>query len=115
MKLQTEKGIIGISPEVYAAISGYAAMNCFGVKGMAAGSMSDGIVQLLKKEFMTKGVKVSFEGVLANIELHIVVEHGVNITAVSKSIMNEVRYVVERYTGTTVNRINIYVDSIMSD
>ncbi len=115
MKIQTELGPIEITTDVFTSISGWAANNCFGVKGMATRSVSDGIVYLLRRESLAKGVKVSFtQDGLINIELHIVVEHGVNIPAVSQSIISEVRYIVEKFTGVTVAHVEVCVDSMMT-
>lgn len=115
MTIQKDKGIIDISNEVFTVISGYVATNCFGVKGMAQRNMKDGIVGLLKKENMARGVKISFEDDRVVIEIHIVVEHGVNIPAVCQSIMSEVRYNVERLTKVKVKEVNVCVDSMMAE
>ena len=90
-----------------------AATNCFGVKGMAYRSMTDGIVHLLRREAMSKGVRIipHEEGDIS-IELHIVVENGVNIATVCRSIMSEVKYVVSLNTGVTVKAVNVCVDSV---
>lgn len=114
MKLQTEKGAITIGSDVFTTITGAAATNCFGVKGMAVRSKTDGLVHLLRRESMAKGVKVRFnEDETVSIELHIIVDNGVNLTAVSRSIMSEVRYMVERITGTTVKSVDVCVDSMV--
>ena len=114
MKLQTEKGEIRISSDVFSNITGAAATNCFGVKGMAVRSKTDGLVHLLRRESMAKGVKVRFnEDDTVSIELHIIVDNGVNLTAVSRSIMSEVRYMVERITGTKVKSVDVCVDSMV--
>ena len=113
MKLQTELGEIRISSEVFTAVTGSAATNCYGVKGMAVRSTTDGLVHLLKRESMAKGVKVSYhEDGTVSIELHIIVENGVNLVAVCRSIMSEVRYVVNKNTGVTVRDVNVCVDSM---
>ena len=113
MKLQTEKGEITISSAVFTTITGAAATNCFGVKGMAYRSMTDGLVHLLRREAMSKGVKVTYnEDGTVSIELHIVVENGVNIATVCRSIMSEVKYVVTKNTGVEVREINMCVDSV---
>jgi uncharacterized alkaline shock family protein YloU len=92
MKLQTEKGEITISSDVFTNITGAAATNCYGVKGMAMRSKTDGLVHLLRRESMGKGVKVTYnEDSSVSIELHIMVDNGVNLMAVSRSIMSEVR------------------------
>ncbi len=116
MVINNEFGAINISNEVFTNISGYAATNCLGVKGMASRNIQDGIVQLLRMESLSKGVLVTFddEGKTVNIELHIVVGHGVNIPALCESIMSEVRYIVEKLTSVSVGFVDVCVDSIMT-
>ena len=109
-----ENGSVNVSTSVYTDIAGTAASNCFGVKGMAARSVTDGVYHLLRKESMSKGVRVEFhpEGDIS-IELHIIVDSGVNLNAVANSIISEVRYVVTKTTGTQVRAVNVYIDSIV--
>ena len=110
----TDKGSIVIDSNVYTNIAGAAATNCFGVKGMAARSVTDGLFHLLRKESMSKGVKVEFhEDETISIDLHIMVDHGVNLSAVGESIISEVRYVVTNCTGTQIRAVNVYIDSMM--
>lgn len=114
IRQNTEKGAVIIGSNVYTNIAGVAASNCFGVKGMAIRSMTDGLVHLLRKESMSKGVKVLFhEDDSISIDLHIMVDHGVNLAAVGASIISEVRYVVNKCTGTQVRAVNVYIDSMM--
>ena len=109
-----ENGSVIVSTSVYTDIAGAAASNCFGVKGMAARSVKDGVYHLLRKESMSKGVKVEFhEDNSISIDLHIMVDNGVNLTAVGDSIISEVRYVVTKTTGTKVRAVNVYVDSVI--
>ena len=109
-----EQGSVNVSTNVYSDIAGTAASNCFGVKGMAARSVSDGVYHLLRKESMSKGVRVEFhEDDTITIDLHIMVDNGVNLNAVGASIISEVRYVVAKCTGTEVRAVNVYVDSMM--
>ena len=113
IRLQTEKGEVSISDAALSNITGAAATSCFGVKGMAYRSMTDGLVHLLRREAMSKGVRIipHEEGDIS-IELHIVVEHGVNIATVCRSIMSEVKYVVTKNTGVEVREVNVCVDSV---
>ena len=114
MKLQTEKGEISISSDVFTKIAGAAATNCYGVKGMAMRSKTDGLVHLLRRESMGKGVKVTFhDDATVSIELHIIVDNGVNLMAVSRSIMSEVRYNVSRIAGVEVKSVDVCVDSMV--
>ena len=114
IRQNTERGAFVIGSNVYTNIAGVAASNCFGVKGMAVRSMTDGLVHLLRKESMSKGVRVQFhEDDTISIDLHIMVDHGVNLAAVGASIISEVRYVVNKCTGTQVRAVNVYIDSMM--
>lgn len=114
MKLENQNGTIAISNRVIASVAGSAATACFGVKGMTETSVKDGIVRLLKGEQMTKGVFVSpsADGHSVDVELHIAVDPGVNIAAVSEPIIAEVRYNVERQTGLKAGQITICVDAV---
>ena len=114
LKVHSEQGEISVSSAVFSNITGMAATNCFGVKGMAYRSMTDGLVHLLRREAMSKGVNVIYnEDESISIELHIIVENGVNIPAVCRSIMNEVRYVVNKNTGAEVRAVDVFVDSMI--
>ena len=116
VKLYTEKGFIRISGDVFTTLTGAAATNCFGVRGMAMRSMSDGLVHLLKREVMGKGVHITYgDDDSICIELHIVVKTGLNIPVISKAIIEEVAYMVNRDTGVQVKSVDVYVDSIMTD
>jgi len=116
VKLFTEKGAITIDHDVFTNLAGLAATNCFGVRGMAMRSMTDGLWHLLKRESMSKGVLVTLseEGDIS-IALHIIIKNGINIPALCESIMSEVRYKVESATGVKVKTVDIYIDGMMLD
>ena len=111
---ENENGSVNVSTNVYTDIVGTAAANCFGVKGMAARSLTDGVYHLLRKESVGKGVRITFnEDNSITIDLHIIVDNNVNLNAVGASIIYEVRYVVTQCTGTEVRAVNVYIDSMM--
>ena len=103
---------ITITDEVFANLAGDAATSCFGVKAMAAQG-KDGVFQL-RRESMSKGVvaRLGDDGSVS-LELHIAVDHGVNLMALCSSIMNEVSYKVSRATGVPVKRVDVYVDTML--
>ena len=114
IQFKSDQGEISVSSAVFSNITGIAATNCFGVKGMAYRSMTDGLVHLLRREAMSKGVSITYnDDNSISIELHIIVENGVNIPAVCRSIMNEVRYVVNKNTGAEVRAVDVFVDSMI--
>ena len=110
---KNELGTICVESSVFTNLAGYAASGCFGVKGMAVRSVSDGLVHLLRREAMSKGVRVTAdEKDKLTIDLHIMVDRGVNLNAISASIISKVRYDVTKATGTEVSAINVFVDSV---
>ena len=115
-KIKTDLGVIAIENEVIARIAGLAAMECYGVVGMAAKSLRDGLVHLLKIESLSKGVNIETldNGELA-ISLHIIVEYGTNLVAISNSLKDNVRYKVEECVGMTVRDVNIFIEGVRVD
>ncbi len=114
IRQKNDNGSINVSTGVYIDIAGTAATNCFGVKGMAARSLTDGVYHLLRKESLSKGVRVTFhEDDTISIDLHVMVDQGVNLSAVGSSIISEVRYVVTKCTGTQVRSVDVYFDSMV--
>ena len=111
---ENENGTVNVSASVYTEIVGTAVSNCFGVKGMAARSVTDGVYHLLRKESVGKGVNVQFhEDDSISVDLHIMVDPGVNMNALGASIIEQVSYWVKHHTGTEVRAVNVYVDSMM--
>ncbi len=116
MALQTENknGVIVIQNEVLAKIAGMAASRCYGVVGMTA-RKGNGFSALLMGDSITKGVNISTENDRITIDLHIMVEYGVNISAICESIIKNVKYSIESMTGCKVGKINVSVDSARVD
>ena len=114
VKLQNEYGSISIASEVFTILTGDAATNCFGVKGMTVRSVTDGLVHLLKNESMSKGVHIDYnDDNTISVELHIAVDQGVNIPVICRSIMDRVRYQLTTGTGVEIRRVDIYIDSML--
>lgn len=104
------KGSIVIETDVIAKIAGYIATGCYGVVGMAYRSKSDEFASLLKKDNLTKGIKVTAAEKKVSLDMHIIVEYGVNINVVCESIINNVKYQVNKMTGLDVETVNVYVE-----
>ena len=109
----TDLGIITIDTEVIAKYAGSVAVECFGIVGMAAVSMKDGLVKLLKKESLTKGIQVGISDEnKITLNFHVVVAYGVSISAVTDNLISNVKYKVEEFTGMSVDKINIYIEGV---
>ena len=95
-----------------AIYAGMTAVECFGIVGMAAISMKDGLVRLLKKESLTHGINVDIEDNHISLDFHVIVAYGISISAVADNLIENVKYKVEEFTGMTVDKINIYVEGV---
>lgn len=104
------KGGVTIESEVIAKIAGYVAAMSYGVVGMAYRSKSDTVASLLKKDNYTKGIKVSVSDDKITIDIHIIIEYGVNINVIGKSIIKNVKYQVSHMTGLEVEQVNVCVE-----
>lgn len=111
-KIQNDYGLITIENEVIARLAGLAAIDCYGIVGMAAKNMKDGIVQLLKKESLTKGIRINCKEDLLTIDMHIIVEYGTNIQAIAETILSTVKYKVTEFLGIEVAQVNIHVEGV---
>ena len=110
--MNTQMGAVMIDPEVIARYAGSVAVECFGIVGMAAVSMKDGLVKLLKRESLTHGITVEVQDNHISIDFHVIVAYGVSICAVSDNLIASVKYKVEEFTGMEVDKINIYVEGV---
>ncbi len=114
-KIENNNGLITISNDVIATIAGDAATRCYGVVGMAVRNKADGIASLLKKDAMSKGIKVSVDDEGLTIDVHVIVGYGINIKTTSESIIESVKYNVESVTGFSVKQVNVNVESVRVD
>ncbi|MGE5483282.1 MAG: Asp23/Gls24 family envelope stress response protein [Bacteroidota bacterium] len=111
-EISAQLGRIQIANEVIAQIAGAAAMTVYGLVGMAARNMQEGLSELLGREQMSRGVEVrgGSDGVI--LDLHVVVEYGVKISEVAHNIMDQVRYQVENLVGLPVRQVNVHVEGV---
>ena len=115
VNITNDKGQISITSDVLTYLAGDAATSCFGVKGMVACNKEGGPWQLLRRESMSKGVIVHYDDDADSIslDLHIGVDHGINISAAARSIIKEVRYKLESSVGVKVSSVNVFIDTII--
>lgn len=111
--MSTDHGIITIDQEVIAKYAGSVAMECFGIVGMAAVNVKDGLVHLLKRASLTRGIQVDIsEDNHVTLDFHIIVAYGVSISAVTENLISNVKYRVEEFAGMPVDKINIYIEGV---
>ena len=110
--VNTNIGEVSINNDVIASYAGSAAIECFGIVGMASLSMINGLATLLKKDSLSKGVDISIENNEITVKLHIIVAYGVSISAVAENLIENVTYKVEEFTGMKVKNIYVYVEGV---
>lgn len=111
-RINNKLGMIQIDPEVIAMYAGTTAVECFGIVGMAAVSMKDGLVRLLRRESLTHGITVIIRDNAISIDFHVIVSYGVSISTVADNLIDSVKYKVEEFTGLSVEKINIFVEGV---
>ncbi|MDR1773697.1 MAG: Asp23/Gls24 family envelope stress response protein [Clostridioides sp.] len=110
-EITNQYGTIKIDTQVIAQVTYRAAMESYGIVGLA--HKSKGIVELLKGENATKGVRVEETGEKTiAIELYVILQYGINITTVAENIIDRVKYTIETMTGLKLSRIDINVQGI---
>ncbi len=115
VRFDNHLGTIELSREYLTTLIGHTVTSCFGVVRMNPAGATQGMKSnIFKNESIDNGVKIRFAKDTDKliIDLHISVTYGINVSAITDSIINKVRYVVERETGITVRKINVFVDGM---
>jgi uncharacterized alkaline shock family protein YloU len=108
----TIPGALNITETVIAELAGYAALESYGVVGMAAPSVQDGIAKLLPRRRLERGILLHTDDEGVTVELHVVIENGTNLSAVSQNLADGVRYVLEPYAQVKVVDVLVHVEGI---
>ena len=112
-QMETQYGKIVIDPDVIATYAGSVAVECFGIVGMAAVNMKDGLVKLLKRDYLTHGINVVVNAYnKITIDFHVIISYRVSISTVSDNLIETVKYKVEEFTGMELEKINIFVEGV---
>ena len=98
-QINTDLGSILIDADVVATYAGSVALGCTGIVGMASLDMRDGIMKLLKKDSIKRGIEVAIEDNEIYLAFHVIVAYGVNIP-------------VEEFTGMKIGKIDIFVEGV---
>jgi uncharacterized alkaline shock family protein YloU len=113
IEMKTKYGQIDISNEVIATVAGGAAIDCYGIVGMASkNQIKDGITEILRKENFSRGVIVRQEEDHINIDMYIIVSYGTKISEVAHNVQTKVKYTLDKTVGLAVDSVNIFVQSV---
>ena len=110
--MDTHIGKITIDKDVVSKYAGSVAVECFGIVGMAGVNVKDGLVKLLKRESITRGIVVKVVNNKLVLDFHVIVAYGVSILAVSDNLISNVKYKVEEFTGIEVSAVNVYIEGV---
>ena len=105
-------GQINISNDVVAELAGFATLESYGVVGMASSSLHAGVAQLLTRDKLKKGIKVSAENGEVKIKLYVIVEYGINMAEVAHNLMDKIKYDVEKFTQIKVKNVDVFVQGV---
>ncbi len=111
-KIKNDIGTIYITEDVLLKVVGYAALECYGIVAMSSKRATDGLVQWLGRENLSKGVQIRSVGDALDVDLFIIVEYGISISVVCNTIAETVRYKLESMTGVKVNKVSVTVEGI---
>ena len=111
-KVKNDLGTIYIAEDVMMKVVGYAALECYGIVAMSGKRATDGFVEWLGRENLSKGVQIRNVGDMLDVDLFIIVEYGISISEVCKTIVETVRYKLESMTGVKVRKVSISVEGI---
>lgn len=113
VELNNEFGHIDISNDVIAQIAGGAAIECYGIVGMASKhQVRDGLTDILRKENFAKGVLIRQEGDDLHIDMYIIVSYGTKISEIAYQVQSTVKYTVNKTLGMSVKSVNIFVQGV---
>lgn len=106
------EGVIQIHDDVLADIAGYAALEQYGVVGMASPSLRNGVAQLLSRDKLRRGVVIRHEEDGIHVDLYVVVEYGTNLTEVARILAGKVRYALECNTNIRTAAVDVHVQDV---
>ena len=113
IELKTKLGQIDISNEVVATIAGGAAVDCYGIVGMASkNQIKDGLTEILRKDNFTRGVIVRQQNEEVHIDMYIIVSYGTKISEVAHNVQSKVKYTLDQTVGLSVDSVNIFVQGV---
>lgn len=112
MSEQTTLGRIDVSPRAIASIAARAVLTSYGVVGMAAATLRDGIAEILNLENVYRGVEVQVVSGEVVIDLYVVIEYGTRISAVAQNVMESVKFSVEQALAMPVSEVNVHVQGV---
>ena len=108
----TIPGGLSVANDVIADMAGYAALESYGVVGMASPTLSDGIAKLLPANRLRKGIEIAMTEKGVHVDLYVIIEHGTNLAEVSRMLAEKVEFVLKDSAQVSVDAVNVHVQGI---
>ncbi|MBR3317916.1 MAG: Asp23/Gls24 family envelope stress response protein [Atopobiaceae bacterium] len=109
---QTVSGTLRVSNDVIADLAGYAALECYGVVGMALTDEEQGVARLLPIYRLRKGIEVSIENGVIVVDLHVVLEQGVNMASVAANLVSTVKFILDQIAELSNVEVRVHVEGM---
>ena len=105
-------GILSVSNDVIADIAGYAAMSCYGVVGMAVIDEQAGVARLLPSARLRKGIDVAAANGRVSVDLHVIVEQGVNMAALVGNLTSSVKFLLKQIAELENVDVKVHIEGL---
>ncbi|SDB88173.1 Uncharacterized conserved protein YloU, alkaline shock protein (Asp23) family [Pelagirhabdus alkalitolerans] len=113
IELTTKDGKVTITNDVISTVAGGAAIECYGIIGMASkNQLKDGIAEILRKENFSRGVVVNQEEDEITIDMYIIVSYGTKISEIAHNVQSQVKYNLDKTLGLPIKAVNIYIQGV---
>ncbi|MEY8563046.1 Asp23/Gls24 family envelope stress response protein [Eggerthellaceae bacterium 3-80] len=109
---ETVTGNLHVANDVLADMVGNAALECYGVVGMAAPSAADGIAKLLPASRLRRGVIVTATETGVHVDLYVIIEYGTNINTVSQNLIDAVTFALTEYARVPLDGVEVHVQGV---
>lgn len=104
-------GDVHIAPNAIASVASRTTLQSYGVVGMSMPNFASEVAAVLSRD-PNRGVEVHLDGDEITIDLYVIIEYGTRIATVANSLINAVRYEVERSVGARVVQVNVHVQGL---
>lgn len=111
--LKNDLGVVSLNEDIVTMIAGYATLENYGIVGMCAKRSGDSLANLIGKENLKKGIRITpVDEKTVDVDLYVVLQYGVSLPAVAENCRSNVKYKVEEYAGVQVRRVNVHIEGI---
>ncbi len=105
-------GTLKVSNDCIADLAGYAASECYGVVGMAMSDTENGVTRLLPINRLRNGIGVSNENGLTTVDIHVVLEHGVNMASVTDNLVSSVKFILRQVAELENVEVLVHIEGL---